>query len=76
MLSEPLQPPGEMVDYFGRQVRRFVSYPEPVTDGTIRCGVCGQLDDESFHDEETCIAVDKSIREFRALDQEGSRNVG
>lgn len=58
----------EMISYDGRQVRRFVSYPEPVTDGTIRCGVCGQLDEPEFHDEEICIAVDQSNRDFlRAL---------
>lgn len=49
--------PSEMIDYGGRQVRRFVSYPEPVIDGTIRCGVCGQLDDEEFHSEEMCAAI-------------------
>ncbi len=61
----------ETVEFMGRQVRRFVSYPEPVMDGTIRCGVCGQLDDEDFHDEETCIAIDRSNLEFRALSKEG-----
>lgn len=49
--------PTEMIEYGGRQVRRFVSYPEPIMDGTIRCGVCGQLDDEEFHDEEMCKAI-------------------
>lgn len=47
----------ETVNYHGRQVRRFVSYPEPVMDGTIRCGVCGQLDDEEFHDDPMCKAI-------------------
>jgi hypothetical protein len=64
----------EMIEFKGRQVRRFVSYPEPVMDGTIRCGVCGQLDDEEFHDEATCIAVDRSSREVRALSKEGEPN--
>jgi len=56
----------ETVEYHGKQVRRFVSYPEPITDGTMRCGVCGQLDDEEFHDDAICAAVDRSIREFSA----------
>lgn len=47
----------EMIEYDGRLVRRFVSYPEPVTDRTTRCGVCGQIDDEDFHDEATCAAI-------------------
>jgi hypothetical protein len=51
-----------MVYYGGRQVRRFVSYPEPVTDGTTRCGVCGQLDDEEFHDEPVCKAIYDAAR--------------
>lgn len=49
--------PPEMVEYDGRLVRRFVSYPEPVTDNTIRCGVCGQLDDEAHHDDTMCKAI-------------------
>lgn len=56
----------EMINYDGKLVRRFVSYPEPIMDGTIRCGVCGQLDEEPFHDEETCRSVDDSNRAFRA----------
>lgn len=54
--------PSEMLRYKGRQIRRFVSYPEPVLDGTIRCGVCGQLDDEEFHDEALCTAIYDSNR--------------
>lgn len=64
----------QMIEYAGRQVRRFVSYPEPITDGTVRCGCCGQLDDEEFHDGEICEAVDRSIREFRALQSKGPSN--
>lgn len=54
--------PAEMIEYAGRQVRRFVSYPEPVMDGTIRCGVCGQLDDEEFHDDGMCQAIFDAAR--------------
>lgn len=63
---------GELIPYMGRQVRRFVSYPEPIMDGTIRCGVCGQLDDEEVHDDATCAAIFQSNREFRALSKEGA----
>lgn len=52
----------EMVEFEGRLVRRFVSYPEPVTDGTIRCGVCGQLDEFEHHDDAMCAAIDNSSR--------------
>lgn len=52
----------EMVEFEGRLVRRFVSYPEPVMDGTVRCGVCGQLDDEAHHDNAMCAAIDAASR--------------
>ena len=57
----------EYVSYHGRRVRRFVSHPEPITDDTIRCGVCGQLDDEELHDDAICASVDRSNREFGPL---------
>ena len=66
----------EYVSYHGRRVRRFVSHPETVTDGTIRCGVCGQLDDEELHDNAMCASVDRSNREFRALSRDKGNGGG
>lgn len=39
----------ETVHIDGRVYRRFISYPEQVTDGTVRCFICGQIDDPPWH---------------------------
>nr|WP_278374558.1 hypothetical protein [Brucella anthropi] len=43
-----------MID--GRRYRKFIHFPEEVTDGTLRCIACGQIEDEPWHDEEICKA--------------------
>ena len=51
MRDEMIELPG------GRKVRRFIPYPQNVNDGTPRCIACGQIDDEPWHDMETCLAI-------------------
>ena len=64
----------EFIEHEGRMVRRFVSYPEPIMDGTIRCGVCGQLDDFAVHDDTICEAVERSNRAGRAAIKEADHD--
>lgn len=37
--------------------KRFIPYPEPVNDGTLRCIGCGQIDEEEFHNRDACLAA-------------------
>jgi hypothetical protein len=41
----------------GRKVRRYIPYPGPVTDDTLRCIGCGQIDEDGWHNMATCIAI-------------------
>jgi hypothetical protein len=40
----------------GQIFNRFIRYPNPIEDGTLRCIQCGQLDEGGFHDMDLCIA--------------------
>lgn len=40
----------------GRAYRKFIAFPGPVDDGTLRCISCGQIDEEEFHDPAFCPA--------------------
>lgn len=47
----------ETVRINGRLYRKFISFPEEVTDGTLRCIRCGQIDEEEHHDNDICVAA-------------------
>lgn len=54
----------ERITIGSKTYRRFIPYPEPVRDGTLRCISCGQIDgaDDSekhlnLHDDARCPAV-------------------
>ncbi len=46
---------GEMITVDGREYRKFIRYPEEVTDGTLRCIRCGQIDEDEIHDHALCV---------------------
>lgn len=48
--------------------RRFIFYPASVTDGTLRCIGCGQIDEDGYHDMELHEAV---LRDLRAIQDGG-----
>lgn len=48
---------GEMIEIDGEKYRKFIRYPEEVTDGTLRCIRCGQIDEDGFHDDDICRAA-------------------
>jgi hypothetical protein len=39
-----------------RKYRKFwpTTFTEPVTDGTVRCIFCGQIDEPEFHENSKC----------------------
>lgn len=41
----------------GQVFRRFIKWPEEITDGTPRCFVCGQIDDPQYHEADLCPAM-------------------
>lgn len=43
-----------MVD--GVSYRRFIPFPQKITDRTLRCISCGQIDEDEIHDEKLCPA--------------------
>lgn len=47
----------EMITINGRQYRRFIRFPAPVRDGTVRCIRCGQIDEDPHHDADLCLAA-------------------
>ena len=49
----------EYIKIDGRRYRKFIHFPEEVTDGTLRCIACGQIDDEPWHDPDICEAERK-----------------
>lgn len=44
----------ETIAIDGREYRKFIRYPKPVNDGTCRCIMCGQIDEQPWHDAEIC----------------------
>lgn len=44
----------------GRRYRRFIVFPSPVTDGTVRCIFCGQIDEPEVHVDRDCPAGNPS----------------
>lgn len=45
----------EKIDIGGRAYQRLIPYPATVSDGTLRCIRCGQIDEEPWHDRELCV---------------------
>lgn len=39
------------------QYQRMIFYPAEVTDGTVRCFACGQIDEPDIHDMAICLAA-------------------
>lgn len=62
----------ENIEFGGRTYRRFIPYPGPVKDGSLRCIDCGQIDEPFAHDDELC----RSIRSGAALKAETMDDVG
>lgn len=63
----------ETITVGGHEYRRFIPYPEPVTDGTTRCIACGQIDEPGVHDDEQCGMTAGSV-DFLGEDLETSDN--
>lgn len=38
----------------GQTYRKFIPYPAPVDDDTLRCIACGQIDEPEYHDPKLC----------------------
>jgi hypothetical protein len=49
----------DMIEINGTNYRRFIPYPQPVTDGTVRCFFCGQIDEPQWHVDEDCKEVQR-----------------
>lgn len=47
----------ETVTFGGRTYRKFIAYPARVTDGSVRCIFCGQIDEPEAHEGHLCPAV-------------------
>lgn len=47
----------QTVTIAGRKYLKFIPYPKPVTDGTVRCFMCGQIDEPEYHDDTCCRAT-------------------
>lgn len=63
----------ETITVDGREYRRFIPYPEPITDGTTRCIACGQIDEPRIHDDEQCgMTASADSVDFLGLDLETS----
>lgn len=40
---------GDRIEIDGESYARFIPYPGPVRDGTVRCICCGQIDEPEYH---------------------------
>lgn len=38
----------------GRAYEKFIRWPRPVNDGTVRCIACGQIDEAEYHEDRFC----------------------
>lgn len=47
----------DTIEIDGRTYRKFIRYPHPVRDGTVRCIRCGQIDEPEYHDDALCLAA-------------------
>jgi|GEM_PF-3420832 len=56
----------ETVRINGRLYRKFIRFPEEITDGTLRCIRCGQIDEEEYHDQDICVAAFQPVSELQA----------
>mgnify|MGYP000656251172 CR=1 FL=1 len=54
-----MKPEDETITFGGRTYRKFIRYPGPVTDGTVRCFACGQIDEDGAHDPTLCPECDQ-----------------
>lgn len=48
----------ETITINGREYQKFWtgSFSNPVSDGTVRCIFCGQVDDQGYHEDAKCCA--------------------
>lgn len=53
----------DTINIGGLRYRKFVPYPEPIEDGTIRCIFCGQIDEPVYHDDRLCPACTVQTKE-------------
>lgn len=47
----------ERIQIGSKSYRKFIPYPKPVRDGTVRCIACGQIDEPEYHDNALCWAA-------------------
>lgn len=47
----------ETIKIDGRSYRKFIRHPEEITDGTLRCISCGQIDEDEYHDDDLCPGI-------------------
>ena len=59
------------ITYEGQEYRQFIPYPTKITDGTLRCIFCGQIDEEGPHDTKLCPAGDDFDAELRLSAERG-----
>lgn len=55
----------EMILIGGKEYRKFIPHPGPVTDDTCRCITCGQIDEPDYHDDAICQEAHAAIAEHR-----------
>ena len=51
----------ETITVGGREYRKFIPYPERITDGTCRCIFCGQIDEPDYHEGRLCPASESYV---------------
>lgn len=44
----------ETITIGSRTYRKFIPYPKPIRDGTVRCMACGQIDEPEYHEDALC----------------------
>lgn len=56
MSAEQVKRAAQTITIGGRGYMKFIPYPMPVLDGTVRCFRCGQIDEPAYHDDAICRA--------------------
>lgn len=51
------EPAVAMVEHNGKSYEKFVRWPRQITDGTLRCMFCGQIDEPEAHNPALCPAT-------------------
>jgi hypothetical protein len=54
----------ERIQIGSKSYRKFIPWPKPVTDGTVRCMACGQIDEPQWHDDSACPAMAPKPRAY------------